>query len=122
MRGEAGSEDSSESGDHEHQAEEGHVPPPQPEELMIPVPEPPEDSSEDEDVPDEEPAPDQELIDAAQLPRWNAETFQVTEGLTVIGRVKPVHPNTTREAISVYCRLHQCQPPLRRAVLSWGSV
>jgi hypothetical protein len=51
-----------------------------------------------------------------ELPVWNPGTCQVTlPGSTqILGRIKPIHPNTSKEAVSIYCRLHQCAPPLRR--------
>jgi len=51
-----------------------------------------------------------------ELPTWMPESFQVVDrhSSQVLGRIKPIHPSTSKEAISIYCRLHQCQPPLRR--------
>jgi hypothetical protein len=63
-------------------------------------------------------APPEEVIDAARMPRWDTTTCQVMEDGRSIGRIKPMHVNTSKEAVSVYCRLHKCSPPLRRDCLS----
>lgn len=34
----------------------------------------------------------------------------------IIGRIKLMHENTNREAVSVYCRMHGCSPPLTRSI------
>ena len=54
----------------------------------------------------------------ATLPLWNSVTGQVTDRAigAPMGRIKEMHVGTPREAVSVYCRLHQCTPPLRRAI------
>lgn len=63
----------------------------------------------------EEEEPPSEAQALAALPRWDTATWQVYDGERIIGRVKPMHAGTTWEAVSEYCRLHGCQPPLRRA-------
>jgi hypothetical protein len=78
----------------------------------------------DEEIADvhEEP-PDAEWVAAnvaIELPRWNPENHQVTDAETgaILGRIKEMHLGTTKEAISVYCRLHGCSPPLQRTATS----
>ena len=34
----------------------------------------------------------------------------------IIGSITTKHPHTAVEAVSCYCRMHQCKPPPRRAV------
>jgi hypothetical protein len=36
----------------------------------------------------------------------------------IIGRIKELHANTPKEAVSYYCRLHGCSPPLQRLHLA----
>jgi len=50
------------------------------------------------------------------LPKYNIDTKVVTcpETGRHIGSIKPVREGQPSEAMSVYCKLHQCQPPLRR--------
>ena len=50
------------------------------------------------------------------LPTWSPDGFQVRQRGTerILGRIKPLRVGTAQEAVSVYCRLHQCAPPLKR--------
>ena len=72
------------------------------------------------DIVDDPPGPDvvAAIDDAHRLAcRWNPDDFQVRNGDgTIIGRVKPIRPGLPDEAISSYCRLHQCAPPLIRVL------
>ena len=64
---------------------------------------------------DPEPPPELlEYLDPPALPTWDPKDFQVRDGGVIIGRIKPTHENSPKEAISVYCRLHGCSVPLRR--------
>lgn len=63
------------------------------------------------------------------LPVWDALSKNVTDSETgnTIGSIKGVHVGTKKECVAVYCRLHQCNPPMRRiaaaptneAILAW---
>lgn len=63
------------------------------------------------------------------LPVWDPASKSVKDCDTgqVIGSIKGLHIGTAKECVSIYCRLHQCSPPLRRIgaapsnrdILSW---
>jgi len=57
-----------------------------------------------------------EAVNAVRHPVWNVDTCDVVDPQTnaVLGRIKPMHVGTEREAVSVYCRIHQCRVPLQR--------
>jgi hypothetical protein len=68
---------------------------------------------------DDGPAPHEDVVaEIAVLPdlRWSSDDFQVRdESGLIIGRIKPLHVGTPKEAISFYCRHHGCSVPLRRS-------
>jgi hypothetical protein len=57
-----------------------------------------------------------EFEEAVALPRWDGATSSVLDRDTgaIIGSIRPMREGTPQEAISCYCRLHQCAPPLQR--------
>lgn len=55
---------------------------------------------------------------ARPLLRHDIAIHQVYSGGDILGCIKPVNPNERKEAISIYCRLHGCSPPLGRAAAS----
>ena len=59
-----------------------------------------------------------EMAREAELPWIDPVTKQVHNPLdgAIIGRIKPMHEGTPKECLSIYCRMHQCVPPLRRTV------
>ena len=65
---------------------------------------------------------------AATFPVYSLADKQVRDHTgRSIGSITVMRPNTTQEAISVYCRLHQCKAPCKRvasapserAILEW---
>ena len=57
----------------------------------------------------------QDLEAESSLPTWGLD-YQVRDGEgKILGRIKPMHEGTPKWCLSVYCRLHQCSPPLQRA-------
>ena len=49
-------------------------------------------------------------------PKYDELTYQVHDAISndIIGRIKPMHIGSSSEAMTVYCRLHGCRPPVRR--------
>jgi hypothetical protein len=67
------------------------------------------------DAPEDIPAP----VDIPAAPgnnlQWDPSDYQVRDmGGNIVGRVKPMHVDTPKEAVSCYCRLHACSIPLMR--------
>ncbi len=56
------------------------------------------------------------ILAESLLPRYDRATFQVLEPISgdVMGRIKPMHPGKSNEAITVYCRRHGCAPGPKR--------
>ena len=78
----------------------------------------------DAEIGEESPDPEWKELHAEvdDLPRWDEKTQQVHAVMTngaaksgdIIGRMKLLHVGEAQEALSFYCRLHQCSPPLQR--------
>jgi hypothetical protein len=59
----------------------------------------------------------EDALAATGLPHYDTATFQVTDRedrTWILGTIKPMHSGTKAEALTCYCRLHQCKPPCRR--------
>jgi hypothetical protein len=81
------------------------------------------------DGPEPEPGLEDALAAIDDMPRYDPASYQVLlppHG-RILGRIKPLHLGTPKEAVSVYCRIHGCAPGLRtrknahsvEAMLSW---
>jgi hypothetical protein len=60
----------------------------------------------------------EDILRDAGMPVYDGETHQVHSARhpqIILGRIKPVHPGSAKECISVYCRRHGCTPPLTRS-------
>lgn len=68
----------------------------------------------------------EERDEAASLPRFDPESKYVSDHIGQIGRITILHENTTKEAVSVYCKIHRCsiikkcnQAPSMEKMLEW---
>ena len=98
-----------------------------------PAPEPAQDG-EVADLPGDDPAiaPEElqdwrDAVEHAELPQVERVSpakvhVRNSETNAIMGTISMVRPGTGTEALAVYCRLHQCKPPLRRTFQAPGEI
>ena len=120
---EGDSSDNESSGEHSRSAASSSASsstPPAPVDPVPPPPDPPVVGVALSELPDEVAPSDIELAIAEATAehdlKFSEEDCQVRDrDNNIVGRITRLHKDTNKEAVSCYCRLHQCTAPLMRA-------